>query len=689
MSQGWAQSAKLRLTVILLDSLPSQAQSPENTQARLSHIERLLNTDPAQAEFQATELLRIIPGLEMALLFQGIARRLMGNSKAAIETLKPLSESCPDAPLVHLQLGLAFQETGHKDAANDSIRRAVTVKTDFGDAWLALGDLLTSMGDGKAADEAFAMYVRYSANEPRLHEPARALKENRLADAESLLRTHLEHQPTDIVAICMLADVVERSERTGEAEAYLKECLALAPAYKRARHNYAVVLLRQNKASEALQHTERLLAEDPDNLEIRKLTAAILVRLREYERSIKICEEILHQYPDESTVWTSLGHMLKTVGRREDSVDAYRKAIAQAPNFGEPYWSLANLKTQRFSEAELDAMLVQLASPDLNDSDRLHFHFAIGKALEDSKEFAESFHHYAEGNRIRLKNSPYDAEELADHVRRSKAFFTAELFSARASYGADAGDPIFVLGLPRSGSTLVEQILSSHSTVEGTMELSEIAAMANSLDKWLTEPGQAKYPEVLAGMEKEAFSEMGHAYIEQTRIHRQMNTPFFIDKKPNNFAHIGLLHLILPRARIIDVRRHPLACGFSLFKEHFAGGQNFSYSLEDIGIYYRHYVELMTHFDAVLPGRVHRVIYESLVDNTEVEVRLLLDYCGLAFEQSCLDFHKNERPVSTASSEQVRSPIFRGGLDHWRHYEPWLGPLKTAVGVLADKYPEL
>ena len=294
-----------------MGSLSSQAQTAENTKARLSHIERLLNSDPAQAEALATELLKVVPGQQMAILFQGIAHRLMGNSALAIEVLTPLSRNCPDAPLAHLQLGLALRESGLNDAAIESIRRAITVKADFGDAWLALADLQTAIGDGEAADEAFAMYVRYSTVDPQLQASAAALRENRLTEAESMLRKQLDQQPTDIVALCMLADVVERSERTSEAELFLKQCLQLAPAYKRARQNYAIVLLRQNKATEALQQTECLLAEDPENLEIRKLAAAILVRLRDYPKSIKICEEILDECPDESTVWTSLGHRVR------------------------------------------------------------------------------------------------------------------------------------------------------------------------------------------------------------------------------------------------------------------------------------------------------------------------------------------------------------------------------------------
>ena len=673
-----------------MKSPSAKPQSGEDLQARLSLVERLLSSDPAQADAQAAELLLAVPGQPMALLFQGIARRLMGNPASAIEILRPLCESWPDAPLPHLQLGLCLRETGDNEAAVQSMRRAVAINSDFSDAWLALADLLTAMADTAGADEAFGMYIRHSMREPRLLEAAAALRENRNGEAESLLRNHLDLHPNDIAALCMLADVLDRvpdrHDRLDEAEALLKRCLELAPSYARARHNYAVVVLRQNRAPAALKETDRLLADEPKNPDFRKLKAAILVRLREYEESIRICEGLLDENPNQPTVWTSLGHMLKSIGRREDCVEAYRKAIALAPHFGEPYWSLANLKTFQIADPELESMRVQLEKRDLGDEDGTHFHFAIGKALEDRGEFAESFRHYAEANRLRLKNNPYNADELTDHLRRCIALFTAELFADRGSCGASATDPIFILGLPRSGSTLVEQILSSHSAVEGTMELPDIAAIAKSLDTSKSGPDESKYPEALANMGQDALRELGHSYIEQTRVQRKLGTPFFIDKMPNNFAHVGLIHLILPNARIVDVRRHPLACGLSLFKEHFARAQNFSYSLEEIGRYYRTYVELMAHFDAVLPGRVHRVIYESLVNDTEVEVRRLLESCGLPFEESCLNFYENKRAVSTASSEQVRTPIFRKGLDHWRHYEPWLDPLKAQLGSLVETY---
>ncbi len=691
MHKGGAQSAKFPLVVNYLNSHPSEAEQSAHIQSALNNIEGLLASDPAAAEEQAEALLQIAPEQEMALLFQGIARRLQGKFKAAVEIFRSLSERFPEAPLIHLQLGQALRELGENEQARLSLERAIESKQDFADAWLALADLLISSAENEAADRAFTEYARHAANDPTLRAPAEALKENRFAEAEAMLLSHLQQSPTDIVAICMLAEVVESDARPQEAEYYLKECLNLAPGYIRARHNYAVVLFRLNKVAEAREQIEIILSKEPKNVAVRKLATAILVRQRDYKQSLEICEDILSEHADEYTVWTSLGHMRKTLGDQAGAVEAYKTAIALAPKFGEPYWNLANIKTLKVGDLELEAMLNQLKDASLNDEDRLHFHFAIGKALEDRQQFEESFQHYAAGNQLRLQSKPYQAEHFSDHVRKCKSVFTAEFFAQRVDWGSKAKDPIFVLGLPRSGSTLVEQILSSHSRVEGTMELTEIEALSFSMNRWKAEeegevPG---YPDILRSIEKVAAEKLGDAYIEQTQVQRHEGKAQFIDKRPNNFAHIGMINLILPHARIIDVRRHPLACGFSLFKEHFAGGQNFSYKLEDIGKYYRDYIELMTHFDKVLPGRVHRIIYESLVEDTETEIRRLLDYCELEFEESCLNFHQTERAISSASAEQVRKPIFRSGLEHWRNYEAWLEPLKSSLGPLAENYPQI
>lgn len=665
----------------------SQIPSADLSANAIAMIEQQLSVDPRRADALAAEFLRTNPGHQLALLLQGIAMRLQGDQVRAIAILEPLSRSCPEAPLVHLQLGLAYRETGRMAEAVAAMRGAVAAKRDFSDAWLALANLLTSMGDGAGANQAFLEYARHGAHDPALTRPATALRDNRIDEADNLLRNHLESHPNDIIALCLLADVADRRDNMREAELLLKRCLELAPGYRRARHNYAVVLLRQNRTVEALSQTDLLLADDPRNPEVRKLKSAILVRQRDYEESIRICTDLLQEQPDQPTVWTSLGHMLKSVGRREECIQAYRKAMQLAPNYGEPYWSLANLKTMQLGDQELAIMLTQAVAPGVTENDRLHFHFAIGKALEDRGRFAESFRHYDRGNALRRRDKAYRPEEMDEHIRRSQALFTPEFFRERSRCGHLAPDSIFILGLPRSGSTLVEQILASHSEVEGTMELPEIAAIAKSLDIWKPRPESPGYPEILAELGQDSLRELGLAYIEQTRIQRKSGRPRFIDKMPNNFAHIGLIHLILPEARIIDVRRHPMACGFSLFKEHFARSQNFSYNLEHIGRYYRNYVELMAHYDRVLPGRVYRVFYERLVADTENEIRRLLDYCGLPYETGCLAFHDNKRPVSTASSEQVRSPIYEKALDHWRHYEPWLDPLKRALGSHLEDYP--
>ncbi len=486
----------------------------------------------------------------------------------------------------------------------------------------------------------------------------------------------------------MFAEVAARLRRFEDAENLLLRCLELAPSFAAARHNYAVVLFRQNRPLEALRETEILLAAEPRNPGYRNLQAAILAKLGDYAQSIEIYTDLLARHPGQPKIWMAYGHALKTKGREGDSIAAYEKSIALLPSLGEAYWSLANLKTFRFTPAQIEAMRTQLARPDLGDEDRFHLHFALGKALEDAGDFARSFEHYAQGNRIRRAGIRYSADDMSAQIQRSKTLFTADFLAQKSGYGHDSTEPIFIVGLPRAGSTLIEQILASHSLVEGTMELPDIPALARSItEKARERTPDTRYPDPVAHLDPAQCRALGERYLESTRIQRKSGAPHFIDKLPNNFAHIGLIHLILPRAKIIDARRHPLGCCFSGFKQHFARGQHFTYSLEDIGRYYHDYVELMAHFDTVLPGRVHRVLYESMVEDTENEVRRLLEYCGLPFEPACLRFYENERAVRTASSQQVRQPIFRGGLDQWRHYEPWLQPLKTALGPVLDRYP--
>jgi predicted Zn-dependent protease len=665
----------------------SGASEPVGTvEVALAHAAKLLADNPAAAAEQAGEILKVVPDHPVAELLLGAALRCAGQAASAVATLEPLSRKRPNWAAAHYELGLALGAAGHGEGAVISLRRALKLKPELPDAWRALADHLTVIGDVAGADAAYAQQIKYSTQDPRLLQAAAALYDNRIPQAEALLRQHLKQYPTDVPAIRMFAEVAARLERYADAESLLARCLELAPSFAAARRNYATVLHRQYKDTQALEEVDRLLAVDPRDPTYRNLKAAVLGGLGRYPDSIELYAGILAEYPHQEKVWLNYGHALKTAGRQHESIAAYRKCIALAPHCGAAYWSLANLKTFTFTSGELAAMRAQLARPDLAEDDRVHFHFAAGKAFEDAQAYEPSFEHYARGNSLRRAHLGYDPERTSARVRRCREVLTPEFFEQRRNYGADAADPIFIVGLPRAGSTLLEQILASHSAVEGTMELPDLISIARKLT---TDPhgNAARYPASLATLSAADCRALGEQYLRQTRVQRKSAAPFFIDKMPNNFAYVGFIQLVLPHARIIDARRHPLGCCFSVFKQHFARGQSFAYDLTDLGRYYRDYVELMSHFDNVLPGRVHRIIYETLVEDTEAEVRRLLQYCGLPFEERCLRFYENDRAVRTASSEQVRQPIFRDALEHWRHYEPWLGPLKNALGPVLDAYP--
>jgi len=515
---------------------------------------------------------------------------------------------------------------------------------------------------------------------PRLIEAAVAMNDNALHIAEPLLKTHLKADPFDVAAMRMLAELAGRIGRYKDAEHLLRRALELSPAFTAARANLAIALYRQNRPAEAIAELDQVIADEPDHLGHANLKAAALGRIGGFEEAIALYEAVLDRAPGQPKVWMSYGHMLKTVGRQADGIAAYRRALAIAPQLGEAWWSLANLKTVRFDNADIAAMLAALERSDISDEDRFHLDFALGKAFEDARRTAPSFAHYDAGNRLRRSGIVYDADETERFVDASIALFSADFFATRAGGGCAAADPIFILGMPRAGSTLVEQILSSHSEVEGTSELPDIPALARRYKD---------YPHPLEQLSADECRALGEEYLQRTRIQRRTDRPRFIDKLPNNWAHLPFIQLILPNATIIDARRHPLACCFSNFKQHFARGQAFSYDQTDMGRYYRDYVRLMAHIDRVLPGRVHRVIYERMVDDTESEVRALLAACGLGFEPACLDFHKTERAVRTASSEQVRQPIFRDGTDAWQAFAPWLGPMREALGHVVDRYPDV
>jgi tetratricopeptide (TPR) repeat protein len=655
----------------------------------LTHARRLLEDNPVLAAEQAGEILKVVPNHPLATLLLAVARRMSGDAAHAVAILTRLAAEKPNWAAAQYELGAALIEVERCDAALAALRRAVALQPDMPDAWRDIGDLLTLMGDKPGADAAYARHIKASTKDPRLMSAALALCENQIPQAEILLREHLKKYPTDVAAIRMFAEVAGRLHRYRDAENLLVRCLELAPAFNAARYNYAMALYRQNKNVAALQQIDILTASEPRNSGYRNLKAVVLANIGDYQESLEIYADVLAKHPDQSRIWMSYGHALATAGRNKDSIAAYRRCIALAPTMGEAYYSLANLKTFRFDEADVQAMRAHLESTAINNEDRAQFHFAIGKALEDSGAYAESFEHYTAGNKLKLARVGYDPATTTSAVQRAKRLFNKEFFASHEGFGATAADPIFIVGLPRAGSTLVEQILASHSSVEGTMELHDIMAMAGKLGGPRERGQESLYPEVLARLSAEECRALGDSYIEQTRVQRKTGKPFFIDKMPNNFLHIGLIRLILPHAKIIDARRHPMACCFSGFKQNFAQGQRYTYSLEHIGRYYRDYVELMAHFDDVLPGRIHRVIYENMIEDTEGEVRRLLTYCGLPFEAATLSFYENDRAVRTASSQQVRKPIFREGIDQWRNFEPWLEPLQQALGDVLTAYPQL
>jgi tetratricopeptide (TPR) repeat protein len=663
-----------------------QASAQGTLKTALAHAARLVEADPARAAAQARAILEVSPAHPQARLYLAAAQRRLGDVDAALAVLEPLAAEQPKAPSVWIELGFARAAVGATRASAEALKHAVALAPTSGDAWGALAEQYALLDDDDAAADARARQLRAATKDPRLIEAASALCAGKLAVAEHLLRDILKPEPDNIAALRMLAEVGGRLGRYGDAEILLARCLELAPSFAAARHNYAVVLHRQNRSQDAIAEIEILQRTDARNPAYRALKGAAYGQIGEYDQAIRCYEDVLQAFPDQPKGWMSYGHALKAVGRQGDSIAAYRRSLALAPALGEAWWSLANLKTVRFAATDIAAMGQGLARDGLSDEDRYHLHFALGKALEDEGRYADSFEHYAAGNALRRQSVHYDAQETADHVRRSKSVLTPDFFRARSGFGDPDPDPIFVVGLPRAGSTLIEQILASHSQVEGTMELPDIIAIARRLSGRKQRSQASRYPEVLAELSAEDCAALGAEYLERTRVQRKLGRPFFIDKMPNNFAHAGLIHLILPGAKIIDARRHPLGCCFSAFKQHFARGQAFSYDLTELGRYYADYVELMTHIDSVLPGRVHRVFYERMVDDPETEVRRLLDHCGLPFEQGCLEFHRNARAVRTASSEQVRQPIFRTGLDQWQHFEPWLDPLKAALGPVLQDY---
>jgi predicted Zn-dependent protease len=655
---------------------------------KLMSASALLDADPAAAARAAGEILKHHPDNAAASLLAATAARKLGNTAAALELLEGLARSQPAAGPIRLELARAYCEAGRAAESVAALREALSIEPALAEGWRELSSQLAAAGDAHGADVAYERYEALASQPWQLAEPSVALADNRGVAAEAMLRRILRDAPQDVAAMRMLADALARREAYAEAERLLRQALDLTPGYSAARHDLACLLLTQQKPVDVLPLVERLLLLDPKSAVYRRLLASVFSMTGQHAQAIETWGALVAAPNAGYADWLNYGHELKAAGRSQEGIAAYRSAMALDPARGETYWSLANLKTFRFDAAEIDALRSVLQREDLRPEDRVDLEFSLGKALEDECRFAESFEHYAAGNALRRKGLNYDAGKISLHVRRSKEIYTPQFFAERAHFGSQAEDPIFIVGLPRAGSTLLEQILASHSRVEGTRELPEMVAIARGLATKNGEVDESRAFEALCSLDAAQVAALADRYLAKTRIYRRGGAPRFIDKMPNNFQHIGLIHLMFPRAAIIDARRHPIGGCFSAFKQHFASGQLFTYDQVDLARFYRDYVELMAHYDAVLPGRIHRVYYERVVADLSREAHRLLEYCGLPFEDQCLRFYETRRGVQTASSEQVRQPIFAEGVGQWRHFEPWLGPMKEALGNLVERYPE-
>ena len=643
--------------------------------------EALQRGDFAGGLARAETLLAHDPKNGDALYVAAVAARYLDRHDAARSFLQRLHAEMPEYGRAWQEAGHLARARGNTDEALSAYARAVRFNPALTASWTAQAELLAAMGRTAEAAAAQEQARRVTTLPRELVAVTHHLHEGRPLRAEEICRHFLRRNPRHVEAMRLLAQIGLRLGILDDAEFLLESAVAFEPDNIQVRLDYMDVLRKRQKFERSRDEAEALYRRDPESPLFQSHLAIESMQTGDYARAFELFDAVLAKLPDDPATLTSRGHALKTTGQQDDAVASYRAAIAAKPDHGDAYYALANLKTYRFTEGEIAAMREQVRGPEIAFMDRVHLTFALGKAHEDRDEYEASFGFYEEGNALKRRQTRYDADRMSEELKAQEEVCTSDLFAAKQGAGDRARDPIFILGLPRAGSTLLEQILASHSQIDGTLELPNVLALAHRLRG--RKAGQSRYPQVLHDLTLEQLTGFGRDFLANTRIHRQ-GAPFFIDKMPNNFRHIGLIHLILPNATIIDARRDPMDCCFSGFKQLFAEGQDFTYGLTEIGRYYADYVALMDHWDRVLPGKVLRVRHEDVLDDLEGQTRRMLDHIGLPFEEACLEFHRTARAVRTASSEQVRRPINRSGQGAWKPYEPWLGDLKTALGPLAD-----
>jgi predicted Zn-dependent protease len=662
------------------------ADPPFSLERELSGLRQLADAGQhAETLARLCTLLTEFPENRDLLLLMAASQRHLRQIDDSLTTLDRLATLQPRFSLLYQERGLCHVARKDAPAAIAALLQAVNLNPALPMSWRMLEGVYRISGDAANGDIAAAHVATLKALPPPIVTATALFVDGDLAPAEAIVRAWLIQHGDHPEAMRLLAKIGMARDVLDDAELLLKAVLILVPEHHAARLDYAQCLVQRHKYAEARGEIDRLLALEPQNLDYRSLAATTAVGLGEHDKAILLYQTLRVDMPGSPDINLWLGHALKTVGRLAEAIDAYRAAAAARSDFGDAYWSLANLKTYRFEDAEIARMRRTESAPPPALEDRYHLCFALGKALEDRNEIQESWRYYEKGNALKRSESRYRPEIIETNTRKQIEICTSEFFAHRAGWGDPRPDPIFILGLPRSGSTLIEQILASHSQVEGTQELSDIPRIVVELQGRETDLDNPNYPAALADMTERDFRALGERYLADTWIYRTGSSRF-IDKMPNNFRHIGLIHLMLPNARIIDARREPMSCCFSNLKQLFAHGQEFSYGSDDIARYYRTYLDLMRHWDDVLPGRVLRVQHEDVVADLEGSVRRILNHCGLVFEPACVEFHKNRRSVRTPSSEQVRQPIFRSGLDQWRKYGSELTPLNLALGNALVSY---
>jgi tetratricopeptide (TPR) repeat protein len=666
------------------------AHVPSTVESEVSLIRTLIKERRfAEGVAAATALLCQVPENRDVLHLLALGQRQLIRTADALATLEQLERFHPGYSRLYQERGHCYVAMKDAPQAIQAFLQAVAINPALPASWGMLEGLYRMCGDAGNSGKAAAHVAKLKTLPQEVITATGLFSDGDLLAAEKIIRAFLLANGDHIEAMRLLARIGAALEVFDDAELLLAAVLERVPDYVAARHDYATVLLERHKYRQAVAELDQLLGADPANRQYRMLRAAALVGLGDHPHAITLYQDLLRDAPpgspDIADLHLSIAHSLKTLGRGTDAIDEYRAAARERSDFGDAYWSLANLKTYRFTDAELASMRAAEAGPLARLIDRYHLCFALGKAYEDRGEYSESWRYYERGNDLKRAESRYRPEVIELNTAKQKAVCTREFFEQRTGFGVASTAPIFVVGLPRSGSTLIEQILASHSAVEGTQELADIPRYVLELQGRERDFESPRYPGVLAQLPAAEFMRLADRYLNDTRVYRT-GKPRFIDKMPNNFRHIGLIHLIFPNAKIIDARREPMACCFGNLKQLFARGQEFAYSIEDIGRYYRTYLELMEHWDTALPGRVLRVHHEDVVDDLERSVRRILDFCELPFESACVEFHRTERSIVTASSEQVRQPIFREGLDQWRRYEAWLGPLREVLDDALVRY---